>query len=215
MRTPVPLADRVNEQRWETLCAAMQIRNARNVYAKLIHAWSGRARHYHCLTHLAACLREMDSVRDLAERPAEVELALWFHDAVYRTYRSDNEARSAAWARDFLQSNALPEAAGRVHELIMATRHTHGEFSGDAALVVDIDLSILGRDADVYDEFELNVRREYWWVPRRRYVVARVQVLRSLLDRPHVYQLPQFRERFELAARMNMQRAISALQASI
>jgi hypothetical protein len=44
--------------------------------------------------------------------------------------------------------------AERVHGLVMATAHMAGELSGDAALVVDIDLSILGKPARIYDEFE-------------------------------------------------------------
>jgi predicted metal-dependent HD superfamily phosphohydrolase len=120
---------------------------------------------------LEACLKEFDVVRGLADHPAEVELALWFHDAVYRTWRSDNEARSAGWAaRVLTQGGVEPASILRVQSAILATRHAEVELTGDAALVVDIDLSILGQPAGIYGEFERNVRREYWWVPRKRYV---------------------------------------------
>jgi predicted metal-dependent HD superfamily phosphohydrolase len=48
-----------------------------------------------------------------------------------------------------------------VRAAILATRHRDTEPTDDAALVVDIDLSILGQPALVYREFEHNVRREY------------------------------------------------------
>src|SRR5262249_13851841 len=132
--------------------------------------WRSWGRHYHTLEHLAACLRELDEASGLARAPAEVELALWFHDAIYRSYRSDNETRSADWAERFLKHHgANADAAGRVREYVLVTRHAIEPAPGDAALVVDIDLSILGQAESVYAEFERNVRREYWWVRWRRY----------------------------------------------
>ncbi len=63
----------------------------------------------------------------MAERPAEVELALWFHDAVYRTFRKDNELQSAVWANDFLEANgAKKDCVARVRALVMATAHLDG-----------------------------------------------------------------------------------------
>ncbi len=88
-------------------------------------------------------------------------MALWFHDAVYRTFRKDNELQSAVCANDFLLANgAKIECAERVRALVMATAHLDAaEVGGDAALIVDIDLSILGSSAAAYDEFEENVRK--------------------------------------------------------
>ncbi|MEY2855296.1 MAG: hypothetical protein RL030_2428 [Pseudomonadota bacterium] len=148
----------------------------------------------------------------LAERPAEVEFALWLHDAVYKSWRSDNEERSADWAVRLLeQGRATPAVVERVRALVLATRHMAGRFTGDAALVVDVDLSILGQEDGVYAQFEQDVRKEYWWVPRRKYVEARVGILKSFLDREAIYVWPVFRERYEVRARENLERAILAL----
>ncbi|MBX5461561.1 MAG: hypothetical protein IRZ28_10795, partial [Steroidobacteraceae bacterium] len=176
-------------------------------------AWSGRGRRYHTVQHLAACLLELDVARNLARKPAEVELALWFHDAVYRTYRNDNEYESAKWAARFLaEHGAAAEVISSVRNLVLATAHASSGLTGDAALVVDIDLSILGQPAAVYDEFERNVRKEYWWVPGGRFAKARCGILRFFLERPSIYHFPLFRERYEAAARVNLERAIRALE---
>jgi predicted metal-dependent HD superfamily phosphohydrolase len=165
------------------------------------------------LGHLEACLRKFDQVRDLAVNAGEVELGLWFHDAVYRTWRSDNEARSAALAAEIMgRGGAESGSIERVNAAIMATRHQGMEPNGDAALVVDIDLSILGQPEDAYQEFERNVRREYWWVPRRRYVAGRCSILESFLNRPSIYRYPEFQRRYEAAARVNLAAAIARLK---
>jgi predicted metal-dependent HD superfamily phosphohydrolase len=143
-----------------------------------------------------------------------VELALWFHDAVYRTWRGDNERRSAQWAARFLaQHGARADVVSNVRDMVMATAHVADRLNGDAALVVDIDLSILGQPQPTYDQFERNVRREYWWVPRRRFVTARRGILQSFLERPSIYQSHRFIERYEAIARVNLERALRALSA--
>lgn len=144
-----------------------------------------------------------------------MELALWFHDAVYRTFRKGNELHSAEWAARFLaEHGAAASMIANVRELVMATTHGPAPLSGDAALVVDIDLSILGQPPAIYDEFERNVRREYWWVPGRRFAAARRSILASFLERPSIYHGPTFQDRYEATARANLERAIGMLQAA-
>jgi predicted metal-dependent HD superfamily phosphohydrolase len=82
----------------------------------------------------------------------------------------------------------------------------------DARLVVDIDLSILGQDELVYDQFERSVREEYKWVPWFLYRRKRTEILRGFLDRESIYATEPFRQRYETAARTNLERAIRALE---
>ena len=55
-------------------------------------------RAYHHLGHVLDCLELARGVRDRLESPVAVELALWYHDAIYDSRASDNEERSAAFA---------------------------------------------------------------------------------------------------------------------
>jgi predicted metal-dependent HD superfamily phosphohydrolase len=50
-----------------------------------------------------------------------------------------------------------------VRDLILATRHDVSPPGGDAALLVDVDLAILGSPAERFDEYERQVRQEYSW----------------------------------------------------
>lgn len=180
-------------------------------YRRVRRAWNGMGRHYHTLAHLDACLREFDGVRELAARPGEVELALWLHDAVYRSWRRDNEAQSAALAADLLRA-APVECVERIRYMILDTQHREQELGGDNALVVDVDLSILGQPADVYDTFARAVRREYWWVPRARYVAGRCAVLEGFLARSSIYQSDTFYRSYETRARANLAAELARLK---
>jgi predicted metal-dependent HD superfamily phosphohydrolase len=204
---------RVNFERWSAACIDVGIAPRESDYRRVRRAWSGMGRHYHTLAHLDSCLREFDDARGIALRPAEVELALWFHDAVYRSWRRDNEAQSAVLAAQMLRAAPL-ETVDRIRQLILATKHDASDFAGDTALVVDIDLSILGAPPETYARFESAVRREYWWVPRARYVAGRSKILRSLLNRRAIYTHDLFYNRYESAARANLSVALTRLQPS-
>ena len=65
----------------------------RSLCDALLARYSEPHRRYHTLQHLAECFAAFDEIADLAQHPADVELALWFHDAIYDTRRSDNEQR--------------------------------------------------------------------------------------------------------------------------
>jgi len=150
-------------------------------------------------------------MRHLAERPNEIALAIWFHDAVYDPKRSDNEEQSAAWARAFLESaNADAEMMCRIVEMILATK-THKVAEGDGALMMDIDLSILGTDPDSFDTFEQDVRKEYEWVPDDKYRAGRAAILQSFVERDPIYHRAGIRAELETGAKENLARRIAEL----
>ena len=179
-----------------------------------MRGWSSWGRHYHTVAHLEACLKELGTSREFASAPGEVELSLWFHDAIYSTWRGNNEARSAALAAALMEKKAPPGLVERITSVVLATRHQNTELTGDTALVVDIDLAILGKSPGIYQEFERNVRREYWWVPRGRYVTARCAILESFLKRKSIYCSWEFRARYESTARQNLMSAMEGLRSS-
>jgi len=124
--------------------------------------------HYHTLQHLEECLALFDELRDQAQHPLEVELALWFHDAVYDLRAHDNEACSARWAEAALTTAGLPpQSIRRIRDLIMATCHGASPASSanpDTALLTDIDLAILGAPTARFADHERRIRAEYAWV---------------------------------------------------
>lgn len=168
-------------------------------------------RHYHTLQHLAECLDLFDTLRDAPDRPAEVEMALWFHDAVYDLGAPDNEARSAAWAREALGTAGVAEGArARIDDLVMATCHAAPPRTRDAQVLVDIDLAILGAEEERFAEYERQIRAEYAHVPALLFGPRRRALLQSFLDRASIYATPALHRRLEARARANLARAIAS-----
>jgi predicted metal-dependent HD superfamily phosphohydrolase len=148
----------------------------------------------------------LETVRDMAPHPAEVEMALWFHDAIYDTKRSDNERRSADWATAILAgAGASSESTALVERLVMVTTHDALPQTLDEQLLVDIDLSIIGANDQRFAEFERQVREEYSFVPGFLFRLKRKAILKSFLEREHVYSTPYFRALLEGKARRNLE----------
>ncbi|MFO0967748.1 MAG: hypothetical protein U0793_19475 [Gemmataceae bacterium] len=186
-----------------------------DLFVALADSYAAPERAYHNAAHILDCLGELDACRACAVHPDEIEIALWFHDAVYDSRRADNEERSAAWASSALTaSGAAQERVERVVALVLATKHTEPPGSTDAALLVDIDLSILGREPDVFDRYDFGIRREYAWVPEQTYRRERGGILRRFLARPRLFATDFFQHRYEAPARANLERALKRLEGS-
>jgi predicted metal-dependent HD superfamily phosphohydrolase len=183
-------------------------------FRALTAAYAEKHRHYHSAKHIDHCLQELDAASNIAHDAAEVELALWYHDAIYDPYSSNNEERSADRACALLNRHNVSAArVERVRELILATRHAAPATSPDAQLVVDVDLSILGADEAAYGVFEADVRKEYRWVPALVFRRKRAEILQSFLERPQIYATEPFHARYELRARHNLTAALESLRA--
>jgi len=184
------------------------------LYNQLVAAYSESHRHYHTLQHLRACLAHLDAAATLAQHPAEVELALWFHDAVYDPRRADNEERSAEWAwRSILGAGCGEDVAQRVQRLVLATRGHAASDDPDTRLLLDIDLAILGTAPARFDDYEAQIRAEYAHVPEPQFRLRRSEVLAAFLARPRIYLTAAFHDALEHRARDNLRRSLEALEA--
>jgi predicted metal-dependent HD superfamily phosphohydrolase len=183
------------------------------LFAEVMDRYAEPHRSYHTTRHLDECFARLEEARQQADRLYEIELALWFHDAVYDVRGSDNEERSASWAQAAVLAAGLDTTVGdRVRDLILATRHDGSPPAGDAALLVDVDLAILGSPAERFDEYEQQVRQEYSWVPGFVFKRKRAEILEGFLRRPALYHTEYFRSRYEAAARANLTRSIHQLE---
>jgi predicted metal-dependent HD superfamily phosphohydrolase len=197
----------INRERWDRLMQQWGFSDTEETYQQLLFAYSEKHRYYHTLQHLNDCFEKWEEVSLLAQDPKSVELALWFHDAIYQPYRKENELRSAQWMAHFLQEHSVQASSiETVHRLILATAHSTETRENDSTLLVDIDLSILGSAPEVYDDFEAAIRKEYQRVPSFLYRKKRGKLLRSFLEREQIFIHPHFFDKYEKQARSNVER---------
>lgn len=181
-------------------------------YERLTQAYAETQRYYHSQQHIAECLAEFDGAKHLAQDPAAVELALWFHDAVYDPKAGDNEERSAAIAVSCLEAGGQSKLAAKVSTLVMATKSHRTENVPDAGLLVDVDLSILGKSEQRFSEYEAQIREEYHWVPGPVFKLKRAEILQGFLDRKRIYTTDLFASKYEETARRNLENSIRKLK---
>jgi predicted metal-dependent HD superfamily phosphohydrolase len=164
-------------------------------------------RRYHTREHIEACLSWLDRCWDDAARPHEIEMALFYHDPVYEPLASDNESRSAAEARRVLAGAQVPDSViGRIEELILAT-YSHDAKAGDAGLLTDIDLSILGSSPNTFAGFERAIREEFAAVDDYAYALGRGAVLARLAERDPQFVTASIERELGANARQNLARA--------
>ncbi|MES2973204.1 MAG: N-methyl-D-aspartate receptor NMDAR2C subunit [Pseudomonadota bacterium] len=179
---------------------------------QLVARYAEPHRKYHTLQHLGECIAMLGRYPGQPDHPGEVEMALWFHDAIYDIGVPGNEERSALWARAELEAAGVSAAvARRLHAMVMATRHDVVPQTADEQLLIDVDLSILGAAPARFDEYEVQVRREYSAVPDGDFQRRRKQILLGFLARPAIYGTAFFSCLLEAQARKNLSASIARL----
>lgn len=187
-------------------------KDAASVWSALERAYGERHRAYHNLDHIRDCFEQLVASSIAPQEPDALVVAIAFHDAVYSTRSATNEADSAAWARRSLEEcGADGSTVASVESLILATRHPSRPERPDERLLVDIDLSILGREPPVFKRYEEAIRREYRWVPSFVYRRKRAEILIAFLQQKEIFSTDYFRDLYERQARENLTQSLTAL----
>jgi predicted metal-dependent HD superfamily phosphohydrolase len=177
---------------------------------ELIAAYSAPSRHYHNLAHIEDCLAALARVENLSAQERDILTeAIWWHDVVYDATRSDNEELSAQLAEQHIRGD-IAEEVGR---LIRLTK-THDVKTGDrlGAMLISIDLSILGAEPARYDAYAAAIRQEFIHVPGPDYRAGRARVLEHFAAREAIYPDADFAATYDRQARENLARELALLR---
>jgi predicted metal-dependent HD superfamily phosphohydrolase len=162
-------------------------RARKNEFIDLVCRYSDTQRRYHNLEHVRDMLQGLYAT-DLSANPT-LHRAIWWHDAIYDTTRSDNEERSAELAFQTLTAwKEFPEEIAHVCALILVTkRHEIPPNDPLAQILVDLDLRILASQPEKYSFYAVNVRAEYSWVSDTDYARGRTDFLKRILARERIF----------------------------
>ncbi|MGB5065183.1 MAG: hypothetical protein WBQ37_15720 [Candidatus Competibacter sp.] len=197
---------------WER-CLSSGRALAEMVYAQLVKLYGEPHRRYHTLEHVRHCLGEFDRAAALMDDPDAVEMALWFHDAIYRSGAVDNERRSAELFRQWSEGHADTAFLQRVDDLIMATTHRSPPAHRDEHFIVDIDLSSFGLPWEAFERDGHRIRAECAEIGDEVYYPGQLRFLLSLQGRPTFFLTEFFQRRYERIARDNIHRVVENLRA--
>ncbi|OTG66593.1 HD domain-containing protein [Acinetobacter silvestris] len=175
------------------------------LYAILFAAYIEQQRHYHTVQHIVECLKLFHQIKEQLDDPIAVELAIWFHDAVYDPKASDNEAQSADLMQNLCSTLFNQVQIKKVADWIMATKKHQPSSDLDLNYLLDIDLAILGSDRKRFEEYEQQIQQEYSWVEPDLYNIKRSEVLQYFYAMQPIYQTEYFQNILEKRAKNNLE----------
>src|SRR3989344_2828331 len=158
---------------WNRVChpRSEPFRSWSNLYVK----YAQPHRCYHNMRHVERCLQKLDKVPSKYFHELDLrllhrgnsylrsrdvtEMGLVWHDETYEPGAKDNEMRSAANMRCFLEKGkAYPLFIDYIEEGILATRHYSVTSNPLYWFILDIDLSTFGESYDVFMQNSRNIR---------------------------------------------------------
>ena len=187
---------------------------AEAAYAGLVELYGEPHRHYHTLVHIRHCLRQFELAADLMDQPDAVELAIWFHDAIYIPGAMDNERRSADLFREWsMAAGAAADFQESVNDLVMATTHRTRPSWRDGQFMVDIDLSSFGLPWEDCEQDGQRIRAECAHLSDDQYYPGHLRFVRTLQNRLAFFFTEFFQQRYGQVAHDNINRIVANLAA--
>jgi len=176
----------------------------------VIRCYTERHRYYHNLEHVKRLLALCD---EMEINDPEIMLAVFYHDTIYRPGDSRNEEESAAFARESLARLGVdPGRVEQVCGMILATAdHPKPRDDLTTQFFLDLDMSILGAAGEEYQSYAEGVRKEHPLLPDFVFRKNRRKFLKKILAAKIIFCTDQFREKYEVAARANIEWELGTL----
>ncbi|OBX21774.1 hypothetical protein BAA08_11430 [Bizionia sp. APA-3] len=173
-------------------------------------AYCSKSRHYHNLNHIKNMLSELEKVSKYVRELDTLLFAIYYHDIIYKATKSDNEHQSALKFQKRISNTTFTNIKECIAQ-IEATKTHKLATDSDTNILLDIDLSILGKSPETYCAYSNNIRKEYQIYPDLMYNKGRKKVLKNMLDADSIYKTDFFKQAFENQARTNLKRELESL----
>lgn len=176
-----------------------------SLWQEIEKKYSEKGRHYHDLFHLENMFLELETVKEPMKDAVTVSFSVFYHDIIYDATSKSNEEKSALRAAERLQQLGLDqEMISKISSQILATKSHQYSNDSDTNYLLDADLSILGKDLEVYLDYTQKIRKEYSIYPDLLYKPGRRKVLKHFLELESIFKTSDFRERYEQRAKENI-----------
>mmetsp|Transcript_21745 Transcript_21745/g.34069 ORF Transcript_21745/g.34069 Transcript_21745/m.34069 type:complete len:283 (+) Transcript_21745:2-850(+) len=185
-------------------------------WRKMWNLCTGKYKFYHNMEQLRRMFSELKRLELPCQRKDLLTMAMFFHDVIYDTTRSDNEEQSAMLFKQFSDEAGCISSAD-TETVVTWIRRTQKHLGSPAscdevAALLDLDLSILGSEPYVYERYAENIRREYSNVPFVEFVSRRCKILSDMNSHERLFYTEKCYEAFETRGRENLKREIARLR---
>jgi len=175
--------------------------------------YSHSSRHYHTVSHLENVIFQLEQISNEIADWDSLLFAIFYHDIVYKSTKSNNEEKSAEIATKRLSEINFPQdKISKCVAMILATKKHLYTGDSDTDLFTDADLSILGQSWDQYTVYYNQIRKEYSIFPDLIYNAGRKKVLNHFLKMDTIFKSTYFYDKLEVQAKENLLKELALLK---
>ncbi len=181
------------------------------LWTEIEHQYSSKGRHYHNLSHIYHMLKQAESIKHSILDYDNFRYAIWYHDIIYKPTSKSNETKSAELAKKRLKQFKIDKNRLKTIENLIISTQKHEVIIGsnkDNAYLLDIDLSILGSNWKVYENYISLIRQEYAIYPDFLYNKGRKKAMLKFLNRKHIFFSDDYFHNYEVQARENIKKEL-------
>lgn len=149
---------------WRAAHEELSARTSLGQFLDILRRYGEPHRHYHALSHVAACLRFLDRTYGVhPQKQSCLRMALIYHDIIYDVRSKTNEAESAAHARiQMLVMGFQKSDIDEVSRLILLTANHKGDPADViGSIMIDTDMHVFAEPDAVYAKYAADIRKEY------------------------------------------------------
>lgn len=179
-------------------------------WSEIKNCYTSNSRHYHNLEHLKNMLSELIQIQSEVEDLDCLLFAIFYHDIVYKSTKSNNESQSALFFQKRIAKTSFQNLKKCMLQ-IEATKEHKTSADSDTNILLDLDLSILGKPSEEYRKYTEGIRKEYQIYPDFLYKKGRKKVLNSMLELESIFKTDYFKQQYEHQAKENLRLELNLL----
>lgn len=179
-------------------------------WTEIKNHYSSRFRYYHNLEHIENMLLELEKVEATIKDLDTVLFAIYYHDIIYKSTKSDNEHKSALLFEKRISKTSFPNL-NKCKSQIEATKEHQLSDDYDTNILLDLDSTILGKSQKEYQKYSADIRMEYKICPDFMYRKGRAKVLKNMLEKDSIYKTDFFKKNYENQAKENLRLELNQL----